>query len=63
LDWQKANGLYPIIAKFGQPDWSGTVHPKNATELACQAEEQGDDMFTMMERSFPVSIRKFTTYP
>ncbi len=39
--WRVANDLRPIIAEFGQADWSGTVYPTHATELARQAGEQG----------------------
>jgi diacylglycerol kinase (ATP) len=42
--WQIANDLRPIIANYGHADWSGTVYPTHATELACQAGEQGYDM-------------------
>jgi diacylglycerol kinase (ATP) len=39
--WRVANDLRPIIAEYGQADWSGTVYPTHATELARQAGEQG----------------------
>jgi diacylglycerol kinase (ATP) len=39
--WRVANDLRPIIAEYGQADWSGTVYPTHATELAMQAGEQG----------------------
>jgi YegS/Rv2252/BmrU family lipid kinase len=42
--WQIANDLRPIIADYGYADWSGTVYPTHATELACQAGEQGYEM-------------------
>jgi diacylglycerol kinase (ATP) len=42
--WQIANDLRPIISDFGHADWSGTVYPSHATELACQAGEQGYDL-------------------
>ena len=42
--WQIASDLRPIVANFGHADWSGTVYPTHATELACQAGEQGYDM-------------------
>lgn len=42
--WRIANDLRPIIADYGLADWSGTVYPTHATELACQAGEQGYDM-------------------
>jgi len=39
--WTVANDLRPIIAEYGNADWSGTVYPTHATELAKQAGEQG----------------------
>jgi diacylglycerol kinase (ATP) len=42
--WHIANSLRPIIADYGHADWSGTVYPTHATEIACQAGEQGYDM-------------------
>lgn len=42
--WQAANDLRPIVAEYGHADWSGTVYPTHATELAKQAGEQGYDM-------------------
>jgi diacylglycerol kinase (ATP) len=39
--WRVANDLRPILAEYGQADWSGTVYPTHATELARQAGEQG----------------------
>jgi YegS/Rv2252/BmrU family lipid kinase len=42
--WQIANDLRPIIADYGHADWSGTVYPTHATELACQAGKLGYDM-------------------
>jgi YegS/Rv2252/BmrU family lipid kinase len=42
--WRIANDLRPIIADYGHADWSGTVYPTHATELACQAGKQGYDM-------------------
>ncbi|MBM3150856.1 MAG: diacylglycerol kinase family lipid kinase [Chloroflexi bacterium] len=42
--WRTANDLRPIIADYGHADWSGTVYPTHATELARQAGEQGYDM-------------------
>jgi len=41
--WQIANDLRPIIADYAHADWSGTVYPTHATELAHQAGEQGYD--------------------
>lgn len=39
--WRIANDLRPIIAEYGNADWSGTVYPTHATELSQQAGEQG----------------------
>ena len=39
--WKVANDLRPIIQEYGDADWSGTVYPTHATELAKQAGEQG----------------------
>lgn len=61
--WQIDNNLRPIIPIYGYADWNGTVFPTHTKELACKAWEQCDDMFIPLERSFPDSIRKFTTYP
>ena len=32
--WKVANDLRPIINEYGNADWSGTVYPTHATELA-----------------------------
>jgi diacylglycerol kinase (ATP) len=42
--WQIASDLRSIIADYGHAEWSGTVYPSHATELACQAGEQGFEM-------------------
>lgn len=42
--WRIANDLRPIIADYRNADWSGTVYPTHAVELAKQAGEQGYDM-------------------
>ncbi|MGE5073884.1 MAG: diacylglycerol/lipid kinase family protein [Anaerolineae bacterium] len=39
--WKVANDLRPMISEYGNADWSGTVYPTHATELAKQAGEQG----------------------
>jgi YegS/Rv2252/BmrU family lipid kinase len=39
--WKVANDLRPMITEYGNADWSGTVYPTHATELAKQAGEQG----------------------
>ena len=46
--WRAANDLRPIIAEYGNADWSGTVYPTHATELAKQAGERGYDMVIAM---------------
>ena len=46
--YKVANDLRPIIAEYGKADWSGTVYPTHATELAEQAGEQGFDMVIAM---------------
>jgi YegS/Rv2252/BmrU family lipid kinase len=42
--WRVANDLRPIIYEHGGADWSGTVYPTHASELARQAGEQGYDL-------------------
>jgi YegS/Rv2252/BmrU family lipid kinase len=39
--WKTANDVRPMISEYGNADWSGTVYPTHATELAKQAGEQG----------------------
>jgi diacylglycerol kinase (ATP) len=39
--YQIANGLRPIVSEYGNADWSGTVYPTHATELAKQAALDG----------------------
>jgi len=46
--YQVASDLRPIVAEYGRADWSGTVYPTHATELAEQAGEQGFDMVIAM---------------
>ncbi|MGB7873904.1 MAG: diacylglycerol kinase family protein [Anaerolineales bacterium] len=46
--WTVANDLRPIIVEYGNADWSGTVYPTHATELAKQAGDQGYDMVIAM---------------
>lgn len=46
--WKVASDLRPIIAEHGNADWSGTVYPTHATELARQAGESGYDMVIAM---------------
>ena len=42
--WKVANDLRPIVAEYGSADWSGTVYPTHAVELARQAAREGYDM-------------------
>jgi diacylglycerol kinase (ATP) len=42
--WKVANDLRPIVAEYGNADWSGTVYPTHAVELARQAGLEGYDM-------------------
>lgn len=42
--WKAARDLRPIIAEYGNADWTGTVFPTHAQELARQAGEQGYDV-------------------
>lgn len=46
--WKVADDLRPMINEYGNADWSGTVYPTHATELAKQAGEQGYDMIIAM---------------
>ena len=39
--WRLAGDLRPVIEEFGGADWSGTVYPTHATELAKEAALQG----------------------
>lgn len=42
--WRWASDLRPIVEEFGGADWSGTVYPTHATELARQAGEAGYEL-------------------
>ena len=46
--WQVARDLRPIIEEHGDADWSGTVYPTHASQLAKQAGEQGYEMVIAM---------------
>ncbi len=46
--WKVANDLRPRIEEYGHADWSGTVYPTHATELAKLAGEQGYEMVIAM---------------
>ena len=39
--WRTTSDLRPIVEKYGGADWSGTVYPTHATELARQAAQDG----------------------
>jgi len=39
--WRQAADLRPVVDQFGGADWSGTVYPSHAIELARQAAEEG----------------------
>ncbi len=42
--WKVANDLRPIVSEYGHADWSGTVYPGHAVELARQAALDGYEM-------------------
>ncbi len=46
--WRVANDLRPIVNAHGGADWSGTVYPTHATELARQAALDGYDLIVAM---------------
>ena len=46
--WSVASALRPIVAEFGNADWTGTVYPTHATELALQAAEEGYETVVAM---------------
>ncbi len=46
--WRAANDLRPLMVEYGGADWSGTVYPTHATELAKQAALDGYDMVIAM---------------
>jgi YegS/Rv2252/BmrU family lipid kinase len=46
--WRVARDLRSITEQHGRVDWSGTVYPGHAIELAQQAGEQGYDMVIAM---------------
>ena len=39
--WRWAADLRPVADEYGGADWTGTVYPTHATELAYQAAEEG----------------------
>ena len=42
--WRQAADLRPIVEQFGGADWTGTVYPTHAIELARQAAEEGYEL-------------------
>jgi YegS/Rv2252/BmrU family lipid kinase len=42
--WHKAADLRPVIEEFGGADWTGTVYPTHAIEIARQAGEEGYEL-------------------
>ena len=46
--WRVANDLRPIVSQYGRADWSGTVYPTHAMELARQAALDGYDLVVAM---------------
>ncbi len=42
--WRQAAELRPVVEEFGGADWTGTVYPTHAIELARQAAEQGYEL-------------------
>ncbi len=42
--WRSAADLRPVVDEFGGTDWSGTVYPTHATELARQAALDGYEL-------------------
>jgi YegS/Rv2252/BmrU family lipid kinase len=42
--WRWAADLRPVVDEFGGADWTGTVYPTHATELARQAAQDGYEM-------------------
>jgi YegS/Rv2252/BmrU family lipid kinase len=42
--WPVAASLRPVVEELGGADWSGTVYPTHATELARQAGEDGYEL-------------------
>jgi len=42
--WKLASDLRPVVEEFGGADWSGTVYPTHAIELATQAAGDGYEL-------------------
>ena len=46
--WRAANDLRPVVTQYGGAEWSGTVYPTHAAELAKQAALDGYDLVVAM---------------
>jgi diacylglycerol kinase (ATP) len=46
--WPIASSLRPLLTELGGADWTGTVYPTHATELARQAGEEGYQRVVVM---------------
>ena len=46
--WPVASSLRPLITELGGADWTGTVFPTHAAELARQAGEEGYERVVVM---------------
>jgi YegS/Rv2252/BmrU family lipid kinase len=46
--WRVADDLRPLVTEYGNADWSGTVYPTHATELAKEAGEAGYERVVAM---------------
>lgn len=46
--WKMAAKLRPVVDELGGADWTGTVYPTHAIELACKAAEDGYDIVVAM---------------
>ena len=42
--WRQAADLRPVVEQYGGADWTGTVYPTHAIELARQAAEEGYEL-------------------
>ena len=42
--WRAAADLRPVVEEYGGADWTGTVYPTHATELARRAGEEGYEL-------------------
>jgi len=48
--WNAASALRPIVAEHEGADWTGTVFPTHATELARQADMNLSSQWAVMVR-------------